>query len=78
MSLFNVHPKETYMVRVTEEFQCSSCEDNLFYRVRRRWWMRLMPGSRCYKCASCHREVFVRQPSKHHPVRKISWRVSLF
>jgi len=66
------------MARVTEHFQCSACDENLFYRIRRRWWMRLIPGSRFYRCASCHREVFIRNPSKQHIVQKIRIRAMLF
>ena len=35
---------------------CPNCRSEYRERMHRRWWMRLLPGSRYYRCKDCHRE----------------------
>lgn len=38
--------------------KCPGCKLNDLWRIKRRWWMRLIPGSRHLNCGSCG-ETFV-------------------
>jgi hypothetical protein len=42
------------MPQLIADKRCPQCYSLRFYRIYRSWWMRLMPGSRCYKCNQCH------------------------
>jgi hypothetical protein len=33
---------------------CPKCQSRNRTRIARSWWMRLLPGSRCYQCYSCY------------------------
>jgi len=43
-----------------KDFQrkCPKCQDVWYQRIYRKWWMRLMPGTKYYRCNRC-RSKFV-------------------
>jgi hypothetical protein len=40
---------------VIKEFQkqCPVCRDVKHKRINRKWWMHLIPGTKCYSCDTC-------------------------
>ncbi len=55
---FAVRGKEVGSSLVQEH--CPECKSQQFYRVKRPWWMRLLPGSRRYQCADCKTLFLIR------------------
>lgn len=43
---------------LTLKKECPTCGEVSFYRIRREWWMRILPGTRHYHCLEC-REKFI-------------------
>ena len=48
-----------------KDLKCSRCGNNAFFRVKRHWWMRLVPTSRLYHCDVCSTPSFVLFNKKH-------------
>ena len=44
--------------------KCPRCNQINLWRVRRRWWMRLVWGSRRLECKSCREKFVFIQPIK--------------
>jgi len=44
---------------------CYHCAHQIFLRVHRSWWMKLIPGSRLYRCDKCNEECLVLVGSDH-------------
>ncbi len=44
---------------------CHRCGYDVFIRVRRLWWMKLIPGSCLYRCDQCSEESWVLAGKKH-------------
>lgn len=42
------------------KFIVCGCGLQHYHRVPRKWWMRLVPSRRLYRCDSCHALVFAR------------------
>jgi len=38
---------------------CHQCAHQVFLRVHRSWWMKLIMGSRLYRCDKCKQECLV-------------------
>ena len=52
---------------VIKEFQikCPQCQDLKHERIQRKWWMRLIPGTKRYRCNKCNTKfmiIFWRRP----------------
>jgi hypothetical protein len=41
------------MPRSRNRAECPSCGNGILERRRRKFWMRLVPGSKCYVCDWC-------------------------
>lgn len=56
---------------VTFKKRCPCCGKISFYRIRREWWMRLIPGTKRYYCLECREKFIVLWPkSIGHGVNK--------
>jgi hypothetical protein len=44
---------------------CPYCLTESRYRIERKWWMRLIPGTRYYQCRQCNCKYFVVPPRLH-------------
>ena len=47
------------MMDMTTRKVCPKCGSELADRSRRKWWMRLIPGSRRYRCEECSTRYLV-------------------
>ncbi|MBN1465566.1 hypothetical protein JXA02_07385 [candidate division KSB1 bacterium] len=39
--------------------RCPECANSRLVRLHRKWWMRLIPGTRYYRCSSCDLVIIV-------------------
>ena len=46
---------------IGEDFQrkCPQCQDVRHERIHRKWWMRLMPGTKHYRCDRCRSKFMI-------------------
>ena len=44
---------------------CRKCSHEILLRVHRTWGMKLLPGSRLYRCDKCHEECLVLGGAHH-------------
>jgi hypothetical protein len=43
------------------KLQPCGCQDARYFRIPRRWWMRLLSERRLYECQQCHALMFLPQ-----------------
>lgn len=54
-----------FLKMTRKSLKCPECTFETFMRIRRKWWMRLLPTSKLYCCEHCSKNIFVLLDRPH-------------